>query len=237
MTPSKWKILTYRPARMVAAAALLVHTFVKVLLTPFSCTPGHVGWARGVNKDARRWAKRCQMKGSSGSGMSKVKSPGSITGMPRCFHRVAARSSQTVLWPIASAMHAYNDLPGSSKRDYRLSHQTTTKIHSTSNRKPMNQHQFPPCRLAILFIRLNVPPRNVDVEAKASFCESATRTACIVSNPRALGGHSWATARDPDTHHASQLEIAVPHLVSYPRRNLSINTPPCGYPPGIRPRS
>lgn len=33
----------------------------------------------------------------------------------------------------------------------------------------MNQHQFPPCLLAILFIRRNVPPRKVDVDENASF--------------------------------------------------------------------
>ena len=35
----------------------------------------------------------------------------------------------------------------------------------------MNQHQLPPCRLAILFIRRKVPPRKVDVDANASFCD------------------------------------------------------------------
>jgi hypothetical protein len=34
----------------------------------------------------------------------------------------------------------------------------------------MNQHQLPPCLLAMLFIRRNVPPRKFVVDAKVSFC-------------------------------------------------------------------
>jgi hypothetical protein len=52
---------------------------------------------------------------------------------------------------------------------HRLNHHTTINIHRMRRRYPMNQHQFPPCLLAILFIRRNVPPRKVDVDENASF--------------------------------------------------------------------
>jgi hypothetical protein len=39
----------------------------------------------------------------------------------------------------------------------------------------MNQHQFPPCFDAILFIRLNVPPRKVEVFEKMSFWRLVSR--------------------------------------------------------------
>ena len=52
---------------------------------------------------------------------------------------------------------------------HRRSHHIRTNIHNTNRRKPINQHHPIPCLLAILLIRLNVPPRNVDVDEKASF--------------------------------------------------------------------
>jgi hypothetical protein len=66
----------------------------------------------------------------------------------------------------------------------------------------MNQHQFPPCRLAILFIRRNVPPRNVDVDANASFCLSA---ATLADHQQSEVRPPPGDERDQVTHHAPQL--------------------------------
>lgn len=52
----------------------------------------------------------------------------------------------------------------------------------------MNQHQFPPCRLAILFIRRNVPPRKLDVDAKASFCAASV---CALKDPMSSSRQYW----------------------------------------------
>ena len=63
----------------------------------------------------------------------------------------------------------------------------------------MNQHQFPPDRLAILFIRLNVPPRNVDVDEKASFYVVSTGK---MDTTRVVCGTFWQFTNVLGTHHA-----------------------------------
>lgn len=74
---------------------------------------------------------------------------------------------------------------------YRRNHHSTTKIHKTNSKNPMSQHQFPPCRLAILLIRRNVPPRKVDVEEKVSFCvTSEHRSATLLCSHSGQGGHT-----------------------------------------------
>ncbi len=81
----------------------------------------------------------------------------------------------------------------------------------------MNQHQIPSCRWAILFIRRKVPPRKVDVEAKASFWWSTATTISISSSCRAK-----SLARM--TYHPPESIVAISYLVAYSRRNLSHTT-------------
>lgn len=52
---------------------------------------------------------------------------------------------------------------------YRRNHHTMMNNHIHNAKNAMNQHQFPPCLWAILFIRLNVPLRKFDADPNVSF--------------------------------------------------------------------
>lgn len=84
----------------------------------------------------------------------------------------------------------------------------------------MNQHQFPPCFRAILFIRLNVPPRRDEVDEKASFCKGG-QVRRWTSGKR---GKCTGKGEDDKTYHRAQLHIRLPYFIPDTHRNLSTSS-------------
>lgn len=86
----------------------------------------------------------------------------------------------------------------------------------TSSIKPMNQHQWPPCRLAIFVILRNVPPKKLPVEANVSFCHDSVSGSSAgereQSPLRALRGGQSKSKRERTMPDSSRL----PSLTSLP---------------------
>jgi len=83
----------------------------------------------------------------------------------------------------------------------------------------MNQHQFPPCFRAILFIRLKVPPSRDEVDVKASFCRVQTSVISPYVVHRDGPGVKQVQDRTA-AYHGSQLHVGLSNFIADPDGDL-----------------